>query len=45
MGDMIPIGRVGRPEDLVDMVAFLAGDMAAYITGQSINICGGLVTD
>jgi NAD(P)-dependent dehydrogenase (short-subunit alcohol dehydrogenase family) len=45
MGSAIPMGRVGRTDDLVETVAFLAGDGSAYITGQSINVCGGLVMD
>jgi NAD(P)-dependent dehydrogenase (short-subunit alcohol dehydrogenase family) len=38
----IPMGRVGLPEDIARMVAFLASDEAAYITGQAINVTGGL---
>jgi 2-hydroxycyclohexanecarboxyl-CoA dehydrogenase len=38
----IPLGRVGQPEDIAGMVAFLASDEAAYITGQVISISGGL---
>jgi 3-oxoacyl-[acyl-carrier protein] reductase len=36
-----PVGRVGRPEEVGELVAFLASDRAAYITGQSILIDGG----
>lgn len=39
--DRIPLGRVGRPEDVARMVAFLASDDAGFITGESININGG----
>lgn len=39
----VPIGRIGTPEDVAGVVAFLAGPDAAYITGQSINVDGGLV--
>jgi len=35
--------RLGEPEDVVGPVAFLAGDDAAYITGQSLNVCGGII--
>jgi NAD(P)-dependent dehydrogenase (short-subunit alcohol dehydrogenase family) len=35
--------RLGVPEDVVGPVAFFAGDDAAYITGQSLNVCGGIV--
>jgi NAD(P)-dependent dehydrogenase (short-subunit alcohol dehydrogenase family) len=38
----IPIGRVGLPEDIARTVAFLASDEAAYMTGQAINVTGGL---
>jgi 3-oxoacyl-[acyl-carrier protein] reductase len=39
----IPLGRLGRPQDVADMVCFLASDHAAYITGQTITVDGGLV--
>lgn len=38
----IPIGRVGVPDDIARVVAFLASDESAYMTGQSINVTGGL---
>lgn len=38
----IPLGRLGRPGDIAGMVAFLASDEAAYITGQVISVSGGL---
>ena len=41
---MIPAGRFGRPEEVAAAVAFLASDDAAYITGEIININGGLYT-
>ncbi len=37
----IPVGRLGRPEEVADLVAFLASDRAAYITGTFIPIDGG----
>lgn len=39
----IPMGRAGRGEDVAGLVAFLAGPDAAYITGQTINVDGGLI--
>jgi NAD(P)-dependent dehydrogenase (short-subunit alcohol dehydrogenase family) len=41
IGAATPVGRVGRPEDVAEVAAFLAGDAADYITGQSINVTGG----
>lgn len=38
---MIPMQRVGQPEEVAGLVAFLAGETAGYITGQVINVNGG----
>ncbi len=40
----IPMGRVGVPDDIARVVAFLASDESSYMTGQAINITGGLWT-
>lgn len=39
----IPMGRVGAPEDIADVIVFLASDAARYITGQCVAVDGGLV--
>jgi NAD(P)-dependent dehydrogenase (short-subunit alcohol dehydrogenase family) len=38
----IPLGRIETPEDVAKVYTFLASDDAAYITGQTVNVCGGL---
>jgi 2-hydroxycyclohexanecarboxyl-CoA dehydrogenase len=38
----IPLGRLGHPDDISGAVAFLASDLASYITGQTLSISGGL---
>ena len=37
----IPLGRLGRPEDIADACVFLAGDASAYVTGDTIRVMGG----
>ena len=39
----IPLGRFGTPEDVAGAVLFLASDAAKYITGQTLNVDGGMV--
>jgi 3-oxoacyl-[acyl-carrier protein] reductase len=39
----VPIGRIGKPKELADLVVFLASERASYITGTTIQVDGGLV--
>jgi NAD(P)-dependent dehydrogenase (short-subunit alcohol dehydrogenase family) len=43
MEKLIPMGRVGRPEEIADAVLYLCSSAASYITGQSISVDGGFV--
>jgi 3-oxoacyl-[acyl-carrier protein] reductase len=40
----IPLGRYGKPEEYADVVAFLASERAAYLTGSVIRVDGGLIS-
>jgi 3-oxoacyl-[acyl-carrier protein] reductase len=42
--DAIPLKRGGSPEDVANTCIFLASDMSSYITGQTLNVCGGMIT-
>lgn len=42
--DSIPLKRGGTAEDVANLTLFLASDMSSYITGQCINVCGGMLT-
>ncbi len=42
--DGIPLKRGGTSEDVANVTLFLASDMSAYVTGQCINVCGGMLT-
>lgn len=42
--ESIPLKRGGTAEDVANLTLFLASDMSAYITGQCINVCGGMLT-
>lgn len=42
--DSIPLKRGGTPDDVANLTLFLASDLSSYITGQCINVCGGMLT-
>ena len=42
--DAIPLKRGGTPEDVANLCVFLASDLSAYITGQTLNVDGGMIT-
>jgi 3-oxoacyl-[acyl-carrier protein] reductase len=41
--DSIPLKRGGTPEDVANATVFLASDMSAYVTGQTLHVCGGML--
>ncbi|MFH0953031.1 MAG: 3-oxoacyl-[acyl-carrier-protein] reductase [Verrucomicrobiota bacterium] len=43
MLELIPLGRFGLPEDVAKVVLFLASEASAYVTGQVVTVCGGMV--
>ena len=42
--NQIPLKRGGKPEDIANVSMFLASDLSSYVTGQVINVCGGMLT-
>jgi L-rhamnose 1-dehydrogenase len=42
MEGRVPLGRLGRPEDIAGPVVFLASDLAAYVTGAALLVDGGM---
>jgi NAD(P)-dependent dehydrogenase (short-subunit alcohol dehydrogenase family) len=42
---LTPLGRMEEPEDVAKAVIFLASDLSGFITGESINVTGGVLTD
>ena len=42
MKTQIPLGRVGKVDDIAEVVTFLASEKASYITGQVISVDGGM---
>jgi NAD(P)-dependent dehydrogenase (short-subunit alcohol dehydrogenase family) len=45
LADKIPVGRLGTPQDVADVVTFLASDHAGYITGEVVDVNGGFLID
>ena len=43
MKELIPLGRFGEPEDVANVVLFLASNSSSYVTGQVLSTCGGMV--
>ena len=42
MGQFTPLGRIGQPEDIANTVLFLCSELSSYITGQMLNVGGGI---
>ena len=43
--NLIPVGRMGAPEDVADAVAYLAGEAAGFVTGEVLDVNGGIWCD
>lgn len=41
LSEMVPLGRIGTPEEVANVCLFLASDMSSYVTGTTINVSGG----
>ena len=40
----VPLGRAGTPEDVANAVLFLGSDLSTYVSGQTLNVCGAMLT-
>ena len=43
--NLIPVGRMGAPEDVADAVTYLAGEAAGFVTGEVLDVNGGIWCD
>ena len=43
VGEIVPLGRIGQPDDIADVIQFLTSDAARYMTGQVVVVDGGLL--
>jgi 3-oxoacyl-[acyl-carrier protein] reductase len=41
MASAVPLGRMAKPEEIADVIVFLAGDDSRFITGETVNANGG----
>ena len=41
---IVPLGRLADPREVAEVIVFLLSDAASYMTGQSVNVTGGMVT-
>jgi len=41
---MVPLGRLADPREVAEVIVFLLSDAASYMTGQSVNVTGGMIT-
>jgi NAD(P)-dependent dehydrogenase (short-subunit alcohol dehydrogenase family) len=41
---MVPLGRMANPREVAEVIVFLLSDAASYMTGQSVNVTGGMIT-
>jgi NAD(P)-dependent dehydrogenase (short-subunit alcohol dehydrogenase family) len=44
LDDMIPMRRIGQPQEVADAVVWLLSDKAAYVTGTTLSVDGGMTT-
>jgi 3-oxoacyl-[acyl-carrier protein] reductase len=45
IADRVPVGRLGTPEDVADLAAYLCSSHAGYVTGEVVDVNGGFLVD